>query len=93
MKRNMKPAKIKTSKSTINLQHPVPVNLIDEYLHKLLPFHAVITKVAVEFAVLNDDEYDLLRKACMDDCYPMAHRHDTVDAMALGLEQLKLGMK
>ena len=29
MKRNMKPAKIKTSKSTINFQYPVPVNLID----------------------------------------------------------------
>ena len=68
MKRNMKPAKIKTSKSTINFQYPVPVNLIDEYLYKLLPFHAVITKVEVEFAVLNDDEYDLLRKACMHEC-------------------------
>ena len=93
MKRNMKPAKIKTSKSTINFQYPVPVNLIDEYLNKLLPFHAVITKVEVKFAVLNDDEYDLLRKACMHECYSMDHRHDTVDAMALGLEQLKLGMK
>ena len=93
MKRHMKPAKIKTSKSTINFQYPVPVNLIDEYLNKLLPFHAVITKVEVKFAVLNDDEYDLLRKACMHECYPMDHRHDTVDAMSLGLEQLKIGMK
>ena len=93
MKRNMKPAKIKTSKSTINLQHPVPYSLIDEYIRKHMPFHAVITKVDVEFAVMNDDEYDLLYKACMDECYPSSSRHDSVGDMALGLEQLKLGMK
>ena len=92
MKRNMKPAKIKTSKSTINFQYPVPVNLIDEYLNKLLPFHAVITKVEVKFAVLNDDEYDLLHEACMEECYPSARRHQT-EARTLSLEQLKLGMK
>ena len=92
MKRNMKPANIKTSKSTINLQHPVPYNLLDEYIRRHLPFHAAITKVDVEFAVMNDDEYDLLYNACMDECYPSARRHQT-EARTLSLEQLKLGMK
>ena len=70
----------------------MPYSLIDEYIRKHMPFHAVITKVDVEFAVLNDDEYDLLHEACMEECYPSARRHQT-EARTLSLEQLKLGMK
>lgn len=91
MRRTVK-AKRAISKTSVVFPHLVPTSLMDTYLHKSMPYHAAIASIEVRFVTLDDDEYDALHDACMNECFPR-QRKPTVDPYALDLELPKLGMK
>lgn len=85
--------KRQVSKTSIVLPHLVPINLIDNYMQKSLPWRAVIASVEVRFTQLEDVEYDALHEACMQELYPRSHKQSTINPCAIDLDLPKLGMK
>lgn len=73
--------KRQVSKTSIVLPHLVPINLIDNYMQKSLPWRAVIASVEVRFTQLEDVEYD------------GSHKQSTINPCAIDLDLPKLGMK
>lgn len=58
------------SKASVKLRHPVPLTLLPEYLDGVVPYFIAVKSIVIEYVALPFDEYDALRKACMEERLP-----------------------
>ena len=72
-----------TSKASVKFQHPVPLTLLPEYLDGAVPYFVAVKSVVIEYVALSFDEYDALRKACMEERFPSDKAAGKVPALEL----------
>lgn len=72
-----------TSKAAVKLPHPVPLTLLPEYLSDAVCHFVAVKSVVIEYVALSFDEYDALRKACLEERFPTGRAARKAPALEL----------